>query len=217
MGLKDLKSKLDSPTLGIEGDIVANSVPSTGFNTLNGTSNSPFSSGDHMVDLLTKNVTSTQTGETYKNSPNKAPYQDLDGIQGPESQLSTDLASQKHIDSLQVVPGGDSNSPYQDLDGVQGPQFQRELTIASQVHESSLSLVPNQSSYQDLDGLPNNPSFADGGGGSKKLSGKDLHESLLTENYQYSHSTPQVTINAGSKDLDGGLPSNGEYINNFPS
>ena len=155
MGLKDLKSTLDASILGVEGNTVANATPDANFNTLNGTSNSPFSSDDHMVDLLSQNVSSTNTGETYQNAPTNSPYQDMNGQQGPQSQLPVDDASQKHIDSLQVVPGGDSNSPYQDLDGVQGPQFQRELTIASQVHESSLSLVPGgsqNSPYQDMDG-----------------------------------------------------------------
>jgi hypothetical protein len=51
------------------------------------------------------------------------------------------------------------------------------------------------------------------------LGGVDLHEGLLTQNYQYNHggaNFPIVNINAGLKDLDGGLPSNGEYINNLP-
>ena len=83
-------------------------------------------------------------------------------------QRSTTDASQAHINSLQQVPGGDSNSPYQDLDGELGPQFQRDTTIASQVHISSLGLVPggdSSSPFQDrsngatptqyLDNLPN--------------------------------------------------------------
>jgi hypothetical protein len=234
MGLKDLKSNLDTAgTFGgapgqtstnqsvIPGGSVSNATPDPLFNTLNGTSDSPFNSksGDHMVDLLTIQASSTNTGETYQPSPNKSPFQDLDGAQGPQSQLSTDLASKKHIDSLQVVPGGDSNSPYQDLDGEQGPQFQKDTTIASQVHESSLSLVPggdSNSPFQDLNGLSNNPSFGDQGGDGKQLNGKDLHESLLTEQYQYSHNTPIVTINSGTKDLNGELPLSGEYISNLP-
>jgi len=157
--------------------------PDPNFNTLNGTTNSPFQSttGDHMVDLLTQNAVSTNTGQTYTPSPNASPYQDLDGIQGPQSQLPTDAASQKHIDSLQVVPGGDSNSPFQDLNGTPGPNF------------------------------------GDEGGAGKQIDGVDLHEVLLTQNYQYSHQTPVVTVNGGTYDLDGGLPSNGEYLNNFPS
>ena len=206
MGLKDLKSKLDVPTLGNEGDIVANAAPDTNFNTLNGTSNSPFSSGDHMVDLLTQNVSSTNTGETYQNAPTNSPYQDMDGQPGPQSQLPVDDASQKHIDSLQVVPGGDSNSPYQDLDGAQGPQFQRPTDIASQVHESSLALVPGgsqNSPYQDLDGNPG-PQF-------------DLGKDSTLQQDSLLSSVPGGSQNSPYQDMDGGLPLNGEYLNNLPS
>ena len=59
--------------------------------------------------------------------------------------------------------------------------------------------------------------FGDEGGAGKQLNGVDLHEALLTQNYQYSHQTPVVTVDGGTYDLDGGLPSNGEYLNNFPS
>ena len=205
MGLKDLKSTLDASILGVEGNTVANATPDANFNTLNGTSNSPFSSDDHMVDLLSQNVSSTNTGETYQNAPTNSPYQDMDGQQGPQSQLPVDDASQKHIDSLQVVPGGDSNSPYQDLDGVQGPQFQRPTDIASQVHESSLALVPGlgqNSEYQDLDGAQG-PQFD---------LGKDStlqQDSLL--------SVPGGSQSSPYQDMDGGLPLSGEYLNNLPS
>ena len=206
MGLKDLKSTLDTSILGVEGNTVANATPDINFNTLNGTSNSPFSSDDHMVDLLSQNVSSTNTGETYQNAPTNSPYQDMNGQQGPQSQLPVDDASQKHIDSLQVVPGGDSNSPYQDLDGVQGPQFQRELTIASQVHESSLSLVPGgsqNSPYQDLDGNPG-PQF-------------DLGKDSTLQQDSLLASVPGGSQNSPYQDMDGGLPLSGEYLNNLPS
>ena len=67
-------------------------------------------------------------------------------------QLPTDAASQKHIDSLQQVPGGDSSSPYQDYDGEQPPAFQREYDVADQAHISSLAAVPggdSSSPFQD--------------------------------------------------------------------
>ncbi len=206
MGLKDLKSTLDASILGVEGNTVANATPDANFNTLNGTSNSPFSSDDHMVDLLSQNVSSTNTGETYQNAPTNSPYQDMDGQPGPQSQLPVDDASQKHIDSLQVVPGGDSNSPYQDLDGVQGPQFQRPTDIASQVHESSLALVPGgsqNSSYQDLDGNPG-PQF-------------DLGKDSTLQQDSLLSSVPGGSQNSPYQDMDGGLPLNGEYLNNLPS
>ena len=206
MGLKDLKSTLDASILGVEGNTVANATPDANFNTLNGTSNSPFSSDDHMVDLLSQNVSSTNTGETYQNAPTNSPYQDMNGQQGPQSQLPVDDASQKHIDSLQVVPGGDSNSPYQDLDGVQGPQFQRETTIASQVHESSLALVPGgsqNSPYQDLDGVQG-PQF-------------DLGKDSTLQQDSLLSSVPGGSQNSPYQDMDGGLPLSGEYLNNLPS
>ena len=206
MGLKDLKSTLDASILGVEGNTVANATPDANFNTLNGTSNSPFSSDDHMVDLLSQNVSSTNTGETYQNAPTNSPYQDMDGQPGPQSQLPVDDASQKHIDSLQVVPGGDSNSPYQDLDGVQGPQFQRPTDIASQVHESSLALVPGgsqNSSYQDLDGAQG-PQF-------------DLGKDSTLQQDSLLSSVPGGSQNSPYQDMDGGLPLNGEYLNNLPS
>tara|TARA_R100000030_G_scaffold29088_1_gene21496 strand:- start:105 stop:728 length:624 start_codon:yes stop_codon:yes gene_type:complete len=132
-----------------------NGVPDPNFNTLNGTSNSPFQSatGDHMVDLLTQNAVSTNTGQTYDPAPNQSQFQDLNGLQGPQFQLPTDAASQVHIDSLQVVPGPPSNSPFQDLDGVQGPQFQLSQEVASQRHIDSLSQVPgfdSSSPFQDI-------------------------------------------------------------------
>jgi hypothetical protein len=206
MGLKDLKSTLDASILGVEGNTVANATPDANFNTLNGTSNSPFSSDDHMVDLLSQNVSSTNTGETYQNAPTNSPYQDMNGQQGPQSQLPVDDASQKHIDSLQVVPGGDSNSPYQDLDGVQGPQFQRPTDIASQVHESSLALVPGgsqNSPYQDLDGAQG-PQF-------------DLGKDSTLQQDSLLSSVPGGSQNSPYQDMDGGLPLNGEYLNNLPS
>ena len=49
--------------------------------------------------------------------------QDLDGVQGPQSQLPTGLASQVHVDSLLSVPGPPSNSPFQDLDGQIDPLY----------------------------------------------------------------------------------------------
>jgi hypothetical protein len=138
-----------------------NGVPDPNYNTYNGTKDSPFSSGDHMIDLLTQKIQSTNTNQTYEPSPNQSPHQDLDGELGPQSQLPTAQASQKHIDSLQSVPGGDSNSPFQDLDGVPGPQFQLPTGDASQAHIDSLQQVPGppqNSPHQDLDGNPG-PTF----------------------------------------------------------
>ena len=73
------------------------------------------------------------------------PVGDMDSQQGPQFQQSTNVASQVHIDSLQIVPGGTQNSPFQDLDGNPGPQFQLPTAQASQKHIASLT---QQSSYQ---------------------------------------------------------------------
>ena len=129
-----------------------NGLPDPNFNTLNGTSDSPFQSptGDHMIDLLTQNTVSTNTGQTYIPAPNSSPFQDLDGNQGPQFQLPIAQASQAHIDSLQQVPGFSENSPYQDLDGNLGPQFQLPVAQASQKHIDSLT---QQSSYQHGDSV----------------------------------------------------------------
>ena len=135
-----------------------NGVPDPNFNTLEGTSDSPFQSetGDHMVDLLTQNTVSTNTGNTYDPS-----IKDLNGEPGPQSQLSIPDASQAHIDSLQQVPGGASNSPHQDLniDVVNETPlpFQRPLGVADQAHQDSLQQVPggtSNSPFQDLNGEP---------------------------------------------------------------
>ena len=108
MGLKELKSNLDvvggfggapnqtsTNQSTIPGASVNNALPDPHYNTLNGTSDSPFSSksGDHMVDLLTQQAISTNTNNTYQPSPQQSSYQDLDGNQGPQSQLPTTDAS----------------------------------------------------------------------------------------------------------------------------
>ena len=115
MALKDKKSILDRNTSGIEGQPVGQNPPSDGnYFTDAGTSNSPFNSSDHLVDLLTKNVKSDNSGQTYTPAPNKSPFQDLDGVAGPQFQLDQVAASKKHIDSLKQVPGPPSSSPFQD-------------------------------------------------------------------------------------------------------
>ena len=153
MGLKNLKSNLDLPHLNQLGNAVEQTVPTPNYNTQQGTSDSPFDpKGDHMVKLLDQNATTT-TGNTYLPAPNQSPYQDLDGNQGPQSQLSTTQASQKHIDSLA------DNTPNQDLDGLQGPQFDNGMS--STLHIDSLQQVPGgteNSPHQDLDGIPD-PKF----------------------------------------------------------
>jgi hypothetical protein len=62
--------------------------------------------------------------------------QDLDGLQGPQSQLPTALASQVHINSLLQVPGPPSNSPYQDLDGQIDPLYFTDAGTAGSPFDS---------------------------------------------------------------------------------
>ena len=115
MALKNKTSILDRNVSGIEGPPVGQNPPSDGnYFTDAGTSNSPFNSSDHLVDLLTKNVKSDNSGQTYTPAPNKSPFQDLDGVAGPQFQLDQVAASKKHIDSLKQVPGPPSSSPFQD-------------------------------------------------------------------------------------------------------
>ena len=89
-------------------------VPDPNFNTLNGTSDSPFNSrngtGDQMVDLLTQNSISTNSGQTYNPSPHSdTPFQYLDAEVGPafdlgpDSTLKTDLL--ENIYQSSVNPG----------------------------------------------------------------------------------------------------------------
>ena len=123
MALKDKKSILDRNTSGIEGQPVGQNPPSDGnYFTDAGTSNSPFNSSDHLVDLLTKNVKSDNSGQTYTPAPNKSPFQDLDGVAGPQFQLDQVAASEKHIDSLKQVPGPPSSSPFQDRGDAETPK-----------------------------------------------------------------------------------------------
>ena len=77
MALKDKKSKFDRHNLGEEGGSVGSTLPSDGpFFTDGGTSNSPFNSPDHMIELLNKSVI-TKTGNAYKPVPHTAEFQDL--------------------------------------------------------------------------------------------------------------------------------------------
>jgi hypothetical protein len=205
MSLKELKSIYDRNVLGVEGNKVGQNPPSEGnYFTNKGINDSPFVSkntltagDDHMISLLTKKVSSLNSGESYKPSPNTSKYQDLDGKPGKQFQLGRDIASQKHIDSLTQmsiythgnsteivgpIPGGDSNSPFQDLDGVEGGN--------GYFHEIK------------------NP----GQGQGKKLGGKDLHVALLTKAYTYSHAPGfSTTILQHKRGPSGGrLDLNGE-------
>ena len=172
MGLKDLKSNLDivggfggaqqtsTAQSTIPGASVNNAIPDPNYNTQEGTTNSPFDSNDHLVELLGDSIVfSNNSGVTYDPQQMQGAQpgppggdQDLDGLDGPTSQLPTAQASQKHIDSLQSVN--------QDLDGQPGPQF--DLGPSSTLQQDSLlTQVPggdSNSPFQDLDGVPD-PDF----------------------------------------------------------
>ena len=80
MSLKDKKSLFDRNQTGVQGNPVGQNPPSEGnFFTDEGATSSPFDSRDHLVDLLTKNVKSDNSGQTYFASPNKSDFQDLNG------------------------------------------------------------------------------------------------------------------------------------------
>ena len=80
MALKDKQSLYDL----VSGENpVSNMAKQQGdplFNTQRGTSNSPFESADHMVDLLNQTVKSSNTGQVYQPAPNSSDFQDLDGV-----------------------------------------------------------------------------------------------------------------------------------------
>jgi len=187
-----------------------NGNPDPLFNTLGGINDSPFqnpnpatATGDHMVDLLAQNVISTNTGMTYDSAPNQSPYQDLNGNPGPQFQLPTAQASQKHIDSLtQQSSYQHGNSvevvgpSLQDLDGNPGPSF--DLGDTSTLQQDSLLSVPqppSNSPYQDLDGNPG-PPFDNG-------ISSTLQQDSLISLYQYNHGNSSEETGPSTLDLNG--------------
>jgi hypothetical protein len=191
-----------------------NGLPDPDFNTLNGTSDSPFkgpdpftSTGDHMIDLLTLKSKSTNTGQTYQPAPNSSPYQDLDGQQGPQFQLPVVQASQVHIDSLQQVPQPPSNSPFQDLDGNPGPSFNGGPNSTIQpdslvnIYQSGINQGASYGAGQPTGTWPSvNPSAQDLDGNPGPTF--DLGDtSTLQQNSLLS--VPQPPSNSPYQDMDG--------------
>ena len=84
MALKDKKSLYDRHHKGHAGVPVGQTFPNEGpYFTDEGSTTSPFDvkmglKSDQMVELLTSQINTT-TGNVYKPSPNKSPFQDLDG------------------------------------------------------------------------------------------------------------------------------------------
>ena len=145
MSLKDKKSLFDRNQIGVQGNPVGQNPPSEGnFFTDAGATSSPFDSKDHLVDLLTKNVKSDNSGQTYQPSPNKSDFQDLDGVTGGQGYFH-DVASPGRFQGKQIggkdlhehlleksytyqhgisnpvtvgpSPGPSGNSDFQDLNG----------------------------------------------------------------------------------------------------
>ena len=120
-------------------------------------------------------------------------------------QRTTDIASQVHIDSLQVVPGGTENSAFQDINGEPGPQFQKPTDVASQSHIDSLQQVPGgsqNSPHQDLNGEPG-PHFQK----ATDLASQAHISSLAL--------VPGGTENSAFQDFNNGARP-AEYISNMP-
>jgi hypothetical protein len=198
-----------------------NGVPDPHFNTLKGTKDSPFygkdSSGDHLKDLLEdKIVRSTNSSNIYDpqqmrgispGPPVPGGDQDLDGLNGPN--FDTGNPSKVHADPTQTTP----TQLVKDYTSTVNP--------GANYGNSTWPVVPAVN--QDLNGV-NGPAF-DG----SVLAGNTttLHTDLLENIYQssvnpgsnYGAGQPGGTwpsISPGTHDLDGNLPSNGEYLNSLP-
>ena len=225
MGLKDLNSTLD---------LVGGNDP---VGNMDGQQGPQFQLP--ITDASQKHIDSLTEPSIYQhgNSPETLDPSNLDlnGNQGPS--FDNGMSSKLHEDSLvklyQYTYGnsteetGPSNL---DLDGNQGPNFDNGMD--STLQEDSLTQQYNYSYGQnpwltteeagpsglDINGLANNPSFADPGGAGFQLAKTDLHRALLTQPYNYSYGqSPWLStgnINASSFDIDGITP--GGYINNMP-
>ena len=91
------------------------------------------------------------------------------------------------------MPGGTENSPHQDLDGLPGPSFDfNQNGSTSTLHKDLLKNIYESSI---------NPGESHGAG-QPGATWPSVQPSPLA-------STPFA-------DLDGGLPANGEYLNNLP-
>tara|TARA_R110002012_G_scaffold98433_1_gene236008 strand:+ start:2020 stop:2295 length:276 start_codon:yes stop_codon:yes gene_type:complete len=80
MALKDKQSQFDLVNGENPVGNMANQTGDPNFNTLQGTSNSPFSSEDHMITLLDQAVNSSNSGQVYTPAPNSSDFQDLNGV-----------------------------------------------------------------------------------------------------------------------------------------
>ena len=218
MALKDKKSILDRNIKGVEGQPVGQNPPSEGSYFADaGTSDSPFDTVrgpkmDQMVQMLTNNVKSENSGQTYIPSPNKSPYQDLDGAEGPK--FDTGKPSQVHGHPAQLPNPSELVEDYTST-----------VNPWANYGNSQWPVVPAVG--QDLNGTDGGQGYFHGmanpgKGQGKQVDGVDLHEHLLTKAYKYSHGnaateivgpSPGETGNSDYQDLDGSDIGNGLFHN----
>tara|TARA_Y100000114_G_C11693582_1_gene294834 strand:+ start:202 stop:864 length:663 start_codon:yes stop_codon:yes gene_type:complete len=148
-----------------------------------------------------------------------SPFQDLNGLQGPQFQKPIELASKAHEESLLAPTDREL-----DLNGEKGPIFDKGKT--STIQQDSL-LEQYTYRYGETDGLAG-PSRLDLDGelptpfqpqGGLSLEGEDLHVGLLTNSYTKNNVTigpsPGPSGYSQFQDLDGAKPPT--YENNGPS
>ena len=185
-------------------------APDPNFNTLNGTSDSPFKprgkgTGDHMKDLLNSTITSTNTNQTYNPST-----QDLGGVDNGNGNFHG-IANPGQGQGKQIKK--------QDLHVhlLQKEYKYNHGNSTAQVGEGTFDLNGETGGNGYFHGIAN-PGALNG----IQLNGVDLHEALLGNSYNYAHGISSgnyqsnVEISAGGFDLNGNLPTTGEYINNLP-
>ena len=138
------------------------------------------------------------------------PVSNMSAQQGPQFQRTLEEASEKHIESLQQVPGPPSNSPFQDLNGAQGPQSQLPVEDASQRHIDSLTQEihshnggPGTNHYNvgpstlDLNGVQGPQSQLPIADASQK------HIDSLTQENTYQFGNSSATVGPSNLDLNG--------------
>jgi len=197
--LTEMKSILDRQVKGVEGANVGVTNPSDGnYYTVEGSSDSPFDSNDHMVDLLDKDVLSENSGITHQQSPNKpGHFQDLDGEKGPIF--------------------GDSSGEGKQLGGKDLHETLLTKHYTYQHGGSSETILQRKSGAGgvfDLNGVKG-PIFGDASGQGKQLGNVDLHEAMLTQAYTNNGVTvgpsPGPSGHSTYQDLDASLPNHANY------
>ena len=224
MGLKDLNSTLD---------LVGGNDP---VGNMDGQQGPQFQLP--ITDASQKHIDSLTEPSIYQhgNSPETLDPSNLDlnGNQGPS--FDNGMSSTLHEDGLVKLYQYTYGNSYEetgpsnlDMDGGKSTNGIFDKGMDSTLQEDSLTQEYNYAYGQnpwltteeagpsklDINGLANNPSFADPGGAGFQLAKTDLHRALLTEQYNYSYGqSPWLStgnINNGTFDLDGNTPSG--YVN----